>query len=107
VLAGLANTRLVATLRAAGIERAGLLVFAIDGAWDPVTTLGPIRQEWPDLRILARAYDRTHWLKLRRAGVETVVREAFDGGVHMGREALEAFGTPAGVIDAMPRCGQA
>ena len=50
---------------------------------------------------MARAYDRTHWLSLRRAGVETVVREAFDGGVHMGREALEAFGTPAAVIDAI------
>ncbi len=88
-------------LRAAGIERAGLLVFAIDGAWDPDSTLGPIRAEWPDLKIIARAYDRTHWLKLRRAGVETVIRETFESGVEAGREALEAFAVPPDIIDAI------
>jgi glutathione-regulated potassium-efflux system protein KefB len=88
-------------LRAAGIEAAGVLVFAIDGAWNPEATLGPIRQQWPGLPILARAYDRTHWLALRRLGIETVVRETFDSGVHMGREALQVFGTPVAVIDAI------
>jgi voltage-gated potassium channel Kch len=88
-------------LRAAGIEQAGLLVFAIDGSWDPVATLGPIRQQWPDLPILARAFDRMHLLALRRAGVETVVRETFDSGVAMGREALQAMGTPVTMIDAI------
>ena len=73
-------------LRAAGIDSAGLLIFAIDGAWDPVATLGPIRQQWPDLPILARAFDRTHLLALRRTGVETVVRETFEiGGAHGAR----------------------
>ena len=88
-------------LRAAGIDHAGLLIFAIDGAWDPESTLAPIRTEWPDLPILARAYDRVHLLTLRRAGVETVVRETFDSGVQMGREALEALRTPATIIDAI------
>ncbi len=93
--------RRIDILRAAGIGQAGLLVFAIDGAWDPEATLGPIRGQWPDLKILARAFDRTHLLALRRAGVETVVRETFDSGVHMGREALETLGTPIGIIDAI------
>lgn len=87
-------------LRAAGIEQAGLLVFAIDTAWDPAT-LEPIRREWPNLPILARAYDRMHWLALRKAGVETVVRETFDSAVHLGREALAALGTPETIIDAI------
>ncbi len=93
--------RRIDILRAAGIERARLLVFAIDGAWNPDVTLAPIRAQWPDLPVLARAYDRTHWLALRRAGVETVVRETFDSGVHMGREALGVFGTPPEIIDAI------
>jgi monovalent cation:proton antiporter-2 (CPA2) family protein len=93
--------RRIDILRAAGIDKAGLLVFAIDGAWDPTATLGPIRAQWPELKILARAYDRVHWLKLRRAGVETVVRETFDAGVHIGREALAALGTPETIIDAI------
>jgi monovalent cation:proton antiporter-2 (CPA2) family protein len=88
-------------LKAAGIDRAGLLVFAIDGAWDPEATLAPIRAQWPDLKILARAFDRSHWITLKRAGVETVVRETFESGVVMGREALAAFGTPDTLIAAI------
>lgn len=93
--------RRIDILRAAGIDQAGLLVFAIDGDWDPEVTLGPIRGQWPELPIIARAFDRTHLLALRRAGVETVVRETFDSGVHLGREALAVLGTPVGVIDAI------
>ena len=88
-------------LRAAGIDHAGLLIFAIDGAWDVAATLEPIQTEWPDLPILARAYDRTHLLQLRRAGVETVVRETFESGVEMGRQALAALNTPDTIIDAI------
>jgi CPA2 family monovalent cation:H+ antiporter-2/glutathione-regulated potassium-efflux system protein KefB len=88
-------------LRAAGIDQAALLIFAIDGAWDVAATLEPIRTEWPELPILARAYDRTHLLQLRRAGVETVVRETFESGVEMGRQALGALNTPATMIDAI------
>jgi glutathione-regulated potassium-efflux system protein KefB len=88
-------------LRAAGVDHAGLLIYAIDGAWDPVATLEPIRTQWPQLSILARAYDRVHLLALRRVGVETVVRETFDSGVRMGREALQALGTPDTIIDAI------
>ena len=88
-------------LRAAGIHDAGLLIFAIDTVWDPADVLAPIRREWPDLPVLARAFDRTHMLALRRAGVETVVRETFDSGVHMGREALQALGTTTTMIEAI------
>lgn len=88
-------------LRAAGIDHAGLLIYAIDGAWDPALTLGPIRTEWPDLPILARAFDRVHLLALRRAGVETVIRETFESGVEMGRQALAMLGTPDTVVDAI------
>ncbi len=87
-------------LRAAGIDHADVLIFAIDGAWDPAV-LDPIRTEWPGLAILARAFDRVHLLALRRAGVETVVRETFESGVEMGRQALARLETPIGIIDAI------
>ncbi len=93
--------RRIDILRAAGLDRAGLLVMAIDDKWDPAATLDAIRGQWPDLKIVARAYDRTHWLALRRAGVETVVRETFDSAIHLGREALAAFGTPDSIVDAI------
>ncbi|KPF78218.1 sodium:proton exchanger [alpha proteobacterium AAP81b] len=93
--------RRIDILKASGADEADILVFAIDGQWDPEATLSAVRQQWPNLPILARAYDRTHWLALRRAGVETVVRETFDGAVGLGREALAKLGTPDETIDAI------
>lgn len=88
-------------LRTAGIETASALLFAIDGRWDPKAVLGPIQTEWPDLPIIARAFDRTHNIALRQAGVEQVVRETLDGAVAMGREVLATLGTPETMIDAI------
>jgi voltage-gated potassium channel Kch len=93
--------RRIDILRAAGVEAAGLLVFAADGPWDPETTLAPIRAAFPDLPILARAHDRMHWLALRRAGVEAAVRETYESGVVLGRSALAMLGTAETVIDAI------
>ncbi|MEI6419808.1 MAG: monovalent cation:proton antiporter-2 (CPA2) family protein, partial [Sphingomonadales bacterium] len=87
-------------LRAAGVAEAGLLVLAMDGSWE-VDTIAAIRAEWPDLPIVARAYDRVHWLALRRAGVEAVVRETFDAAIMAGRAALAAMGTPETLVDAI------
>ena len=88
-------------LRTAGIDRASALVFAMDGQWDPKLVLEPIREQWPDLPIIARAYDRVHNIALRQAGVEQVVRETLDGAVAMGREVLTTLGTPDTMIDAI------
>ncbi len=88
-------------LRNAGIDTASALVFAIDGRWDPKAVLSPIQAEWPDLPIIARAFDRTHNIALRQAGVEQVVRETLDGAVAMGREVLIALGTTDTLIDAI------
>ncbi len=93
--------RRVDILRAAGADHADLLVFAIDGAYPPDETLGPIRAAFPDLLIVARAFDRQHWLALKRFGVETVVREVFDGAVALGRQALVLLGTPDPIIDGI------
>ncbi|WP_164156514.1 monovalent cation:proton antiporter-2 (CPA2) family protein [Sandarakinorhabdus rubra] len=88
-------------LRAAGIDRAALLVLAHDGQWDPKAVLAPIRTEWPDLPIIARAYDRTHTIALRQAGLDVVVRETWDSAVRLGREALAVLGTPDTIIEAI------
>ena len=88
-------------LRTAGIERASALVFAIDGQWDPKVVLAPIMAEWPDLPIIARAFDRTHTIALRQAGVEHVTRETLESAVLMGRDVLATLGTPDTMIDAI------
>ncbi|OYQ27766.1 sodium:proton exchanger [Sandarakinorhabdus cyanobacteriorum] len=88
-------------LRTAGIDRASALVFAIDGQWDTKPVLEPIRAEWPDLPIIARAYDRMHTIALRQAGVEQVTRETLESAVAMGRAVLATLGTPDTMIDAI------
>lgn len=88
-------------LRTAGISSASALVFAMDGAWDPKVVLEPIRAEWPELPIIARAYDRMHTIALRQAGVEHVTRETLESAVAMGRDVLDVLGTPATLIDAI------
>ncbi len=93
--------RRVDVLRAAGAEHADIIVFAADGGWLVADTLEPIRAAFPQAKILARAYDRRHWLELTRADVEVVVREVFDSAVRMGREALRALGTDEETIDAI------
>ncbi|WP_439545531.1 monovalent cation:proton antiporter-2 (CPA2) family protein [Sandarakinorhabdus sp.] len=88
-------------LRTAGIGSASALVFAIDGAWDPKIVLAPIRAEWPELPIIARAFDRMHSIALRQSGVEHVTRETIESAVAMGRDVLATIGTPATLIDAI------
>ncbi len=88
-------------LRNAGIDTASALVFAIDGQWDPKPVLAPIQAEWPDLPIIARAFDRTHNIALRQAGVEHVTRETLESAVTMGRDVLATLGTPEPMINAI------
>jgi monovalent cation:proton antiporter-2 (CPA2) family protein len=88
-------------LRTAGIDTAAALVLAMDGQWDAKSVLEPIRAEWPDLPIIARAYDRTHTITLRQAGVEQVVRETWESAIAMGREVLATLGTPGTLIEAI------
>ncbi len=90
--------RRVDVLRAAGAERANMIVYAVDGDWLDGDVLGPIRRAFPQAQILARAFDRRHWLRLRKAEVDIVVRELFDSAVRMGREALLALGTPHATV---------
>ena len=90
-------------LRAAGAAQADLIVFAIDGPWIGQSVIASVRAAFPQARILARAFDRRHWLELKQADVEIVVREVFESAVRMGREALKAIGTDAPTIDAVER----
>jgi glutathione-regulated potassium-efflux system protein KefB len=93
--------RRIDVLRAAGAAQASLIVFAVDGGWLDRATIEAVRKAFPQAQILARAFDRRHWMELKKADVEVVVREVFESAVRMGREALKAVGTDAPTIDAI------
>lgn len=79
-------------LHAAGLEKARVLVVAMD---DPAATTQLVsyaRRERPDLHIIARARDRTHVFALFQAGANDIVREMFDSSLRAGRYVLENMG---------------
>jgi glutathione-regulated potassium-efflux system ancillary protein KefC len=79
-------------LRAAGAERARLLIIAIDDREKAVGMVGTVRQYFPDLKILVRAYDRSHAYQLMEAGADVITRETFGSALIMGENAFRLLG---------------
>jgi monovalent cation:proton antiporter-2 (CPA2) family protein len=78
-------------LHAAGIDEAALLVVAIDDQEAAIELVRHLRSSHPNLRILARAYDRGHLYALREAGVHWVVSETYHSALETAKEALHAL----------------
>jgi len=79
-------------LRSAGAERAKLLVIAIDDRSKAISMIKIARHQFPNLKILARAYDRTHAYELFNAGADYITRETFGSALAMGSAALQFLG---------------
>ncbi len=82
-------------LRAAGAERARVLVVAVDDPDTIVRIVETARKHFPDLTVLARATSRTHAYELLDAGVEHVYRETLDTSLRIGVEVMRLLGLPA------------
>jgi len=79
-------------LHAAGAAHARALVLAIDGIEDSLKLAAAVRAEFPDLPILARARNVTHYYRLLDLGVTVVERETFESALMLGRRTLEQLG---------------
>ena len=91
-------------LRAAGADSAKVLVLAIDQVDASVRTATVVREQFPHLRIFARARNRQHAFALMDAGVTDVIRETYAGSLEMAAAVLEALGeTPAAAREAVRR----
>ncbi|MCB5186084.1 monovalent cation:proton antiporter-2 (CPA2) family protein [Methylobacillus gramineus] len=78
-------------LRAAGIARAKLLILAIDDAQEALETARYVRKHYPEVKILARARNRTYAFDYMDLEIDAV-RETFLGAVHLGEKALQEMG---------------
>ena len=79
-------------LHTAGLDRAKLLILAID---DPEKCNGlveAVRQRHPEIVILARAHSLHHAYELTQTGADQVFRETLDSAITMGEQALKAVG---------------
>ncbi len=90
-------------LHAAGIEQARAVVLAIDDADKAVDMAAYIHRNHPQVRIVARAYDRHHAYRLYAAGAPDSVREVFDSSVRAGRYVLEALDYDPDEIERIAR----
>lgn len=79
-------------LHAAGIDRARVLMVALDDPKAVNRLVAHARRVRPDIHIVARARDRAHVYQLYQAGADDIVREVFDSALRAGRYVLENIG---------------
>lgn len=81
-------------LRIAGVEKAAVLIVAINNPEQAIQIVHYARHINPNIKIVARAYDRLDTFKLYEAGADEIIRETFDSAVRSGKRALEFLGQP-------------
>ncbi|MGH8140251.1 MAG: monovalent cation:proton antiporter-2 (CPA2) family protein [Steroidobacteraceae bacterium] len=79
-------------LRAAGAETAAVFVLAIDDVDASVRAAELVREQFPRLKILARARNRQHAFALKDLGVRYIIRETYVSSLEMAATVLETLG---------------
>jgi glutathione-regulated potassium-efflux system ancillary protein KefC len=81
-------------LRMAGAAQAQVLVVAVDAPDQSLAIVDLAKQHFPQLQIVARARDVTHWYALRDRNVAQVQREVFESSLASARSVMELLGQP-------------
>jgi glutathione-regulated potassium-efflux system ancillary protein KefC len=79
-------------LRTAGAGTAKVLVIAVDDTGQSLAIADLALEHFPQLELVARARDVTHWNELRDRGVARVEREVFESSLRSARTVLEVLG---------------
>ena len=79
-------------LRTAGADKAKLLIVAIDDRDKASEMVAAAHELFPNLKILARAWDRRHAYELLKTPNVSVERETFESALSLGRKALLKLG---------------
>ena len=82
-------------LHAAGADTADLILICTDDKLQTTRIAELVRDEFPLVRVMARAFDRAHAIELIKAGVEYQQREVFESALKFGGEAIRALGASA------------
>jgi voltage-gated potassium channel Kch len=75
-------------LRAAKTGEAKLFVVCVDDVEASLAIVAMVKKHFPDVKILARARNRSHYLELRDIGIESPIRETFAGSVDLAKLVL-------------------
>jgi glutathione-regulated potassium-efflux system ancillary protein KefC len=79
-------------LEAAGIGKASALVVAIDDVDASLALVDAVRERLPELTILARARNVSHYYELLDRGVTLIERETFEAALQLGASVLQQLG---------------
>lgn len=79
-------------LRTAGVDKARVFIIAIDDIERSIATAQYLHHNYPHLKILARARNRSHFYRLRDIGITHIWRETYLSSLDMSRESLEMLG---------------
>ena len=74
-------------------------MLAIDDVEASLKTAALVRQHFPDLPILARARNRTHYFQLRDLGIKMIYRETFLSSIAVAQQALLNLGFTAAAAE--------
>lgn len=82
-------------LRAARVDKARLLVVAVDDVAAAVQISEAVRRHFPRVALYARARDRRHALQLMRTGAKVVVRDTLHSSLRLTTHVLQGLGLDA------------
>ncbi|MEM7008511.1 MAG: monovalent cation:proton antiporter-2 (CPA2) family protein [Thermodesulfobacteriota bacterium] len=79
-------------LHSAGAGEAKLFILTIDDKDKTIEIAKTLKMHYPNLKILARAYDRRTVYELMDAGVDIIERDTFVSALELGASALKELG---------------
>jgi glutathione-regulated potassium-efflux system ancillary protein KefC len=79
-------------LRTAGAATAQILVVAVDDVEQSLAIVDLAKEHFPQLQLVVRARDATHWNKLRDRDVILIQREVFESSLQSASSVLELLG---------------
>lgn len=79
-------------LHAAGAGNVDLVLICIDDKVAATRIAELFRDEFPLVKVMARAFDRVHAIELTRLGVDFQLREMFESSLAFGAEAIRILG---------------
>lgn len=79
-------------LKAAGVDRAQLVVITIDQTASASRIVSALRTDYPNLPIYVRARDQKHIRDLEKSGANEVVSEAAESSLQLGGIVLKSLG---------------
>ena len=82
-------------LRTAGAATAEILVVAVDDVEQSLNIIDLVKEHFPQLKLVVRARDATHWNKLRDRDITLIQRELFESSLLSAGSVLELLGYAA------------